>query len=167
MLACCALDRAKLPLLKAAGLYALSLLFLAAVVMFCFKIREDHASGGWPRVPGTVVRSYTDHLCPGRNYRWAVRIVYRYVVDGQAHDATRVGNSDPVFCDLEREKAAGWLLEHYPVGKSVEVSYNPSNPGAAFLEPGQVYYADIAETLVLLLFMFAAFRGASAVRSRK
>jgi hypothetical protein len=134
--------------------------------MFCFKMWEDHASGAWPRAPGTVVRSYTDHLCPGRNQRWAVRIVYRYTVDGQAREAKRVGNSDPVYCDVEREKAAGWLLEHYPAGKPVEVSYNPSDPGAAFLQPGQVSYADIAETLVLLMFTIAAFRGASTVRSR-
>jgi hypothetical protein len=145
----------------------LSLLFLAAAIMFCLKVWEDHASGSWPRVPGTVVRSYTDHLCPGRNQRWAVRIVYRYVVDGQTHDAKRVGNSDPVYCDVEREKAARWLLDRYPAGKPVEVSYNPADPGAAYLEPGQVAYMDVGETLILLLFAFAAFRGASAVRSDK
>jgi hypothetical protein len=88
-------------------------------------------------VPGTVVRSYTDHLCPGRNQRWAARVVYRYTVAGQTHDAGRVGNSEPIYCDVAPEKAADWLLEHYPFGKTVEVSYNPSNPGAAYLEPGR------------------------------
>ncbi len=129
---------------------SLVMLFLAGY--FSYLAWERFDSRGWPRVPGSITGNYSTLTClsskSGRG--WEARIVYRYVVDGSAHEAGRV-SGDSILCGDDRREVHGWLNANYPVGKRVEVFYNPSDPDAAFLEPGQVRVSDVAMVLAALI----------------
>ena len=136
----------------AVGFFAMSFLTLSGAVYFTFLAWESHDSGDWPHVPGSIISSYSEHTCGmGKGgHTWEAKIVYRYVVDGLAHEARRVGNYS-MYCESDRQGVNAWLKSHYPAGKSVEVYYNPSNPDATFLHPGQVATMDIAMIVAQLL----------------
>ena len=101
----------------------------------------------WPTVRGKVYASrVVEELSrDGDNdtmYRPEVR--YEYIVDGKEFAAKRLG--------LE-EKSASWrsyadgVVARFPIGREVEIFYNPENPGDALLEPadavkwGKVFFA--------------------------
>ena len=101
----------------------------------------------WPSVRGKVYASRVveEKSRDGDNdtmYRPEIR--YEYVVDGKEFAAKRLG--------LE-EKSASWrsyadgVVSRFPVGREVEIFYNPGNPGEALLEPadavkwGRLFFA--------------------------
>jgi Protein of unknown function (DUF3592) len=133
-------------------LLSISLLMLFLAGYFSSLAWERFDSRSWPRVPGSVVRNYSTLTCgSSRAFKsWEARIVYRYVVDGLAHEASRVAGSS-ILCDASRNEVNGWLNSHYPVGKRVDVFYNPSDHDAAFLEAGQVGAFDIGMILAALM----------------
>ena len=130
---------------------SISLLMLFLAGYFSYLAWEKFDSRGWPSVPGWVVRNYSTLTCgsskSGRS--WEARIVYRYVVDGRAHEGSRVAGYS-ILCDASRNEVNGWLNSHYPVGRRVDVFYDPSDHDAAFLEVGQVGAFDIGMILAAL-----------------
>lgn len=91
---------------------------------------QAHASNSWPSVDGLVVESSVKQQ--GNSYM--PKVVANYKVDGQplntetVHFGQTAGSSDSTEADL--------LLLRYPQGAKVRVSYDPSNPSQAVLEPG-------------------------------
>ena len=136
----------------AIGFCATALLTLAGAGLFCFAAWESYDSRAWPHVPGTVVASFSERSCGG--YRqlpaWGAKIVYRYFVDGRPYEANRVGSYSRIYCDSSRNDVNDWLTNNYPVGKAVEVYYDPSTPEAAFLHSGQIASLDIVMIFALL-----------------
>ena len=137
----------------ATGFIAVALMMLSIAAFLSLGEWESRASAAWPHVPGTVVASYSRHSCGGsRGGRsWEALITYRYVVNGRGHEASRVGTSR-IFCDSDRHEVADFLRINYPVGRSVEVYYNPSDQDAAFLVPGAVSLPMLVLVAVLLGF---------------
>ena len=131
---------------------AFSLLTLSGAGFFSFLVWERYDSRGWPHVPGSVIASYSTHTCgSGKSgHTWEAKIVYRYLVDEHTHKAGRVGNYR-IYCDDNRKDVNDWLKDHYPLGKAIEVYYNPSDHDAAFLSPGQIAKMDIAMVVALLI----------------
>ena len=128
-----------------ASFFFASLVMLAGAIFFGVEAWESHASASWPHVPGVITGTSTERTCSsGRgSSRWEAKISYRYNVNGEPRVGHRSTNVR-LYCDSRREDVVGWLASHYPVGKPVEVYYNPSDPEAAFLRPGVVSTFEIA-----------------------
>lgn len=122
-----------------ASFFFASLVMLAGAIFFGVETWESHASASWPHVPGIITGTTTERTCSsGRgSSRWEAKIAYQYSVNGQQFRGYRSTNMR-LYCDSRREDVVGWLANHYPVGKPVDVYYNPSAPDASFLRPGVV-----------------------------
>jgi Protein of unknown function (DUF3592) len=152
----------------AISFFSMSWLLLFLAGYFSYVAWERYDSSNWPRVPGSVTRSYSTLTCgSNRSFKsWEARIDYRYVVDGTAHEASRVAGYS-ILCDGDRNEVIGWLNAHYPVGKRVEVFYNPSDPDAAFLEVAPVRAFDIAMILAALVISgLMAYGGWTSLKVR-
>ena len=105
------------------------------------KLREVRAASRWPSVPGKVIsasasaKEVTTHHATEdgeegktekRNF---ARISYRYKVGAKEYTCSRLSIGE----DMGNDDVEG-KLKRYPVGKAVEVFYNPVDPGKAVLE---------------------------------
>lgn len=89
----------------------------------------------WPTVRGKVYASRVveERLRDGDNeimYRPEIR--YEYVVDGKEFAAKRLGLEDT---SASWRSDADGIVDRFPIGREVEIFYNPENPGEALLEP--------------------------------
>ena len=137
-------------------LYGVAFLALAGfmycgAVLFAVSSWEAYSSRNWPSVSGTVIQSHTEHTCGGYRelHSWEAKILYRYSVAGRQYEAARISIFKP-FCDSEKENVQRWLEQNYPVGKAVDVYYDPVDPSAAFLHPGAVSKFELFMIAVLL-----------------
>jgi hypothetical protein len=92
----------------------------------------------WPTTTGKVVSSEIEEKQVYRRKRlrqvFEPQIQYSYQVDGRDYTASRVDYFEDD--DFENEDKAIGVTEKYPVGKEVNVSYDPQDPASAVLEPG-------------------------------
>ena len=89
---------------------------------------------------------------------------YRYVVDGQAFESTRARLADSVPSFDTREQAAAHAANRFPVGKKVEVFYDPGDPASSVLNrrrPDESIFTFFAFGAVLCGFGLATFFVAS------
>jgi hypothetical protein len=142
----------------ALGFSIFSFLMLSGSLFFLFDILEIRASREWPHTRGTITASFSAHTCGSSKsfHTWEGRISYRYVVNSIEHGAQRVAGY-PIYCDSKLEAVTAWLNANYPLGKEVEVYFNPANPDAAFLHPGKVRVVD-----VVMVFACAIISGLAA-----
>lgn len=110
-------------------------------VVITVKLRQVRAAARWPSVPGEIVSSApssgqvtTHHATYDesedkvevRNY---ARITYQYTVAGQPYTCSRLSVGE----DLGNDDVEG-KLQRYPVGRAVQVFYDPADPAKAVLE---------------------------------
>ncbi len=100
------------------------------------------ASRNWPSVMGRVVATQVRvEVLPmestGDAYsRYYPEVEYEYTVDGHTYRSKRIRFGGlPFVYSTDRGEIEAWLAE-YPVGKKVQVYYNPQHPSEAVLEPG-------------------------------
>ncbi len=105
------------------------------------KLRQVRAASRWPSAPGEIVSAHasagevtTHHATYYENEdkterRNFARITYRYKVAGKQYTCSRLSVGE----DLGNDDVEG-KLKRYPVGRAVEVFYNPADPGKAVLE---------------------------------
>ena len=111
------------------------------------KLREVRAAARWPSVPGKVISAcviakevITHHATvdedsdqSGDNDRREKRnfanITYGYTVAGKQYTCSRLSIGE----DMGNDDVEG-KLQRYPVGKAVEVFYDPADPEKAVLE---------------------------------
>lgn len=60
---------------------------------------------------------------------------YSYTVDGDLYTSTRIRLVEEVPVFDTREEAVATAERSYPVGSSVQVYYDPEDPGSALLDP--------------------------------
>jgi hypothetical protein len=116
-----------------------------AILGFCGRsIGQSISSASWPTVPGQV------HTSELRETKVLVR--YSYEVEGQRHEATRIGFD--VFDKPGGRGRRETVLARYPVGAKVDVHVRPGSPKQAVLETG-----DVAPFLMPSVFglMFLGF----------
>jgi hypothetical protein len=80
----------------------------------------------WPQVPGKIIESTVVGATNFDGGDEKARILYSYVVNGISLQSKSVGAgmlSNPVG-----------IVKRYPVGKQVQVYYDPENPKSALLE---------------------------------
>ena len=98
----------------------------------------------WPITDGTITRSSVKvsvtrvrekgRDVPNKQSRtYSPDIEYRYTVDGQQQTGTRVSVED---ASIGTQASAKRIVDQYPVGKTIKVSYQPEQPAVSVLEPG-------------------------------
>ncbi|MBK8575895.1 MAG: DUF3592 domain-containing protein [Elusimicrobia bacterium] len=111
--------------------------------------RNGHRSADW----STTVGQITESRLVSEVDLYRVEIRYTYEVAGKSYMGERV-SSLGVFVDPG-------LVEKYPKGKTVTVTYNPSDPSKAVLEPGtKVNWPKfpLFALLVTVLMVLAAYQ---------
>lgn len=129
----------------------------------------EHAAAlpAWPSAPGTITESRSDP--GGHDGSGPYHIVgYAFVVDGRARTGDRV-TFDVTGAD-EEEVAA--RLKRYPVGKRVDVRYDPDDPSVCALEAPRYTFGDQVlikgvPALYGLAALFIALAATSAWRSTR
>ncbi len=96
-------------------------------------LTNARASEAWPTVEGRVVRSDIDEQFDEEGDSYVPQIDYEYTVDGLEYENDRVRFGQNSYSSRRRaEEETG----RYPVGRRVEVYYEPGNPENSVLEPG-------------------------------
>ena len=137
---------------RVVAFFGASLVLLGGAILFASESWESKASGSWPRVTGVITNAYSEHTCGssrGSN-RWEAKLAYAYQANGRSYTGHRSTNMR-LYCDRNRDDVMGWLKKNYPVGKTVDVYYNPGDPGASFLRPGVVSKIDVAMIFACLV----------------
>jgi hypothetical protein len=136
----------------------------ASVVSFFRDHQRARASATWPNAPGRITRSAVveetieerpdederEHsAAPRRVRRYHVDLRYAYHVGGRDLTGTAVGSSwTPVF---GRRADADDAAARYREGQLVTVHYDPADPSAAVIEPGDGE-ANMAPLVFALIF---------------
>ena len=101
-----------------------------------YGLKLIRASTTWPSVEGQVVSAsveHAGHFHKGPDYYASV--TYRYQVDGEVYTSNRYELITGGRYYYNRDDAAE-EIRPYPVGASVQVFYDPSDPAQAVLSPG-------------------------------
>ncbi len=87
-------------------------------------------ASGWPAVEGEVTKSLleTEHLANTAS----ASIAYRFTVDGHEYEASQFSFAVQSAMLVHAKR----LLVEYPVGRKVQVHYDPSNPSSAVIQTG-------------------------------
>jgi hypothetical protein len=111
----------------------------------------------WPKVAGTITRSEIraekseggENTGSSTSYR--PDIAYSYEVSGKSYTGQRV-RAGSVY--VRTPKAAEAIREPYPVGRSVEVAYDPARPESSMLEPGNTAGTGTMRFLSIFFVVF-------------
>ena len=147
--------RANAPVAIFAGLVGIFTLLL-----FALARRSTKAFASWPRTSGKVVMSTVESYrqSVGRNPStvYAPVVEYAYQVRGQEYRSRQITlDSRTGGLRSFAEKAAA----RYPVGMTVELRYDPSNPSRAALRVGRAAeWVVLAVTLVAFAIAVSASR---------
>lgn len=96
----------------------------------------SRASAGWPSVDGLVTHSnleaYRSNVGTNRKTRWRLEITYEYVIGNVVfeNDVVRFDQDELSTSDKKD------LVSAYPVGRKVQVFYNPERPKQSVLVRG-------------------------------
>ena len=140
----------------------LSILLIAGIIGCSFisyrgltEVHDAWSSSSWPSTHGTITSSKVATTSDDSNTLFKADIRYRYEVEGRAYDGATVwfgggySSSD--------EDAARKVVDSYPQGMSVHVTYEPDHPEKAVLEPGMyvssfvIFFAGLLAAFVLLV----------------
>jgi hypothetical protein len=87
----------------------------------------------WQSTTGTILMSSVQSSYSGRSHSTYPVIVYSYVVNGQSYQSQRVKAGEQ-FLNVRVAGQAQATVARYPIGASVTVYYDPSNPAESALE---------------------------------
>jgi hypothetical protein len=112
-------------------------LMFVAVILY-IRFTRDNARGekslSWPVAAGRITKSRIEvrtHRTTSTDY--LDQIEYEYTVQGQMR---RGGMVDLQIRDVSNRAAMQAFVDSYPVGKQVQVHYDPDDPDWALLIPG-------------------------------
>jgi len=125
---------------------------VGAAIFFFFALpplQYSHSSKSWPTVQGIVTRSEIDVWSSDGRTHYEPKIAYNYIVDGKKYTSSQIKAGDPV--PDNNVTNAKRLQAEYPVGKSVDVFYDPEVPSSSALRPG-IQKNDILLAVILGIF---------------
>lgn len=110
------------------------------------SIEESLDAKGWPTTEGVITHSFVHtketpvkkngRVVPNQKTKsYSPDIAYTYSVKGQELTGTRVTVDSE---SLGTKASAQAIVDRYPPQKSVKVSYHPTEPSRAVLEPGSL-----------------------------
>lgn len=126
---------------------------LVGVLTFYFfgwpTLKYAYDSKSWPRTDGMITKSEVDSWMKDGKSQYSAVINYSYQVDGQKYSSAKITVSGSVSnSSMSRAKE---VVQQYPLGKTLDVFYDPEVPDSAALKPG-VRGGDIAQGGAMLLF---------------
>jgi hypothetical protein len=126
------------------------------------KYLRAKSSVQWPQAKGVITSSHlvVGHFKQMKGYRGVVQ--YRYQVGSAEYSGSRFSFGRD---HLAVQDAWQKVLDAYPVGKTVDVYYDPRDPGFAILEPGLP--GEMALLYKMDLFFIAAFATALLIALNK
>jgi len=110
-----------------------------------------HSSKDWPAVPGEITRSEVETYRSDGKTQYLADIVYKYSVEGKTYTSSKVTVGDPPF--TSNISPAKRTQAEYPVGKAVDVYYDPEAYSSSALKPG-IQNNDIIVALITGIFPF-------------
>lgn len=141
---------------------ALALTGAALVVGGVELYRRGVASAAWPAVRGRVLASEVGESrrsSAGVTYYAAIR--YAYEVEGRQFESDRVAVDGTVTPDPAPARA---FVASYPVGREIEVHYDPADPGHSAVNPGPSLGPLVAVACGLFLLLIAVINVVAILR---
>ena len=121
-------------------LVILTILGILGTLWGISSIRVGIASKGWPDARGNIrssemgeLRSTDSSGCSGSTL-YHPKVIYAYLVDNQQYESTRISAFS--LGSYSQQRALEITKRKYPVGRNVDVYYNPKYPKIAVLEKG-------------------------------
>ncbi len=136
---------------------AFSVAAIALIVYGLVTMRQTSRSRGWLPVDGRVVASNVNQFSGRNGVTYRPMIIFSYAVGPSRFMSSRV--SFQPFVTSNRD-AAATVAARYPVGKTVQVFYDPQDPEQAVLDRGPNPWLFIVSGGVLAM-------AAVAVRMRR
>ena len=127
------------------------------------------ASEDWPATEGAIVRSGVS-VDKGDSKdaepRYIASVEYDYVVNDYEYTGDRIAFESQSFFE---ENAAKKIIRKYPVGKKVQVFYDPDKPHNSVLEPGTTSnsFLPIVFGIIIMLFGVMAIVAAFKIKFEK
>ena len=113
------------------------------------SLKYAYLSKSWPMTSGIITKSEVDSWMKDGKTQYGAVIKYTYQLEGNEHISYNIGvNSSSSNSNMS---AAKKLVQEYPVGKTVDVFYDPELPDSAALIPG-VRAGDVALAGGMLMF---------------
>jgi hypothetical protein len=129
---------------------------VAGACMFVWEAYDMyfmHQSQHWSKIAGTV--RISEVIPAGGYYGWP-DIVYDYSLNGISYQSGKISFGDT----LGSRNIAQALTKLFPVGRTVDVVYNPTNPAMSCLIPGPLFFWETCVSLVLYAgFLLAGAAG--------
>lgn len=123
-----------------------------AVLVFGFGLplrRQAVASASWPATEGRITRSRLEVRAGDKGSSLTADVEYEYDLDGRTLVGSRVWIGDGYSSSPGTEHRDA--VNRYPVGREVQVYYEPEDPDESVLEPGPNWSSLL---LVLLGLVF-------------
>lgn len=119
-----------------------------------YKWKLGNRSKTWPTAKGKIIHSGV--LFNADMEGWQPKVIYEYTVDGVFHHEGATV-SFAVANLVLTQSVAREIVDRYPEGKTVSVSFNPANPNQAVLEPGagKVYLLILLAVAAVFVFLGA------------
>lgn len=102
---------------------------------------EAVASASWPTTDGRIVRSTLQQRRDDGAWQHTAEIDYEYEVAGTSFMGTRAWIGDDYWSSPGSEFRDA--VQRYPVGRQVNVHYDPAEPARSVLEPGATWSSSI------------------------
>ena len=101
-------------------------------------LMEARSAANWPTTEGTILiskfdRNFNTSSSGKGKWYYEIKIKYSYTVDSLEYESDRVDFKSATY-QYKSEVIPSTIARRYPVGKQVNVYYNPENPGKAVLE---------------------------------
>ena len=95
--------------------------------IFWFNLQKKKAAQSWPSTAGAITASdiHRSRDSDG-DVQEEARVLYSYTVNGKVYQSSRIG-----FITVG---TASQLVQRYPIGKPVDVFYDPANPSSSVLQ---------------------------------
>lgn len=101
------------------------------LVVFIHPVVNFIGASDWPKSEGTIIQSELDQNGSGLFYH--INISFEYRVGKQVYKGNRINYGIAANAFIF-ERFARIVVERYPIGKTVEVYYNPSDPADEIVE---------------------------------
>jgi len=142
------------------------IIFVLLLPFIILAIRFDDIRGSFflntiefIETKGHISKSDISH---GSKPRFRFNINYKYQVNGQNYESSRIGFG---FKGSDKKESVDLIINSYPVGKKVIVYFDKSNPSFSVLDPGRHSRFGFIFLLVLY-FMFIGLVIYTFVKSR-
>lgn len=99
------------------------------------------ASRSWPATEGRIVRSTLEESRKDGKTHYSADIGYEYQLDGRTLTGSRVWIGDAYSSSPGNEFRTA--VKRYPVGRQVQVHYDPQDPTESVLEPGPTWSGSL------------------------